>query len=106
MQLVFALPLLLSLLLVLLIGPPRDRGGQEIAAEVRRPVMAALARCTDKDIDLAGEALRPAARGRIHVFISTSDIHLQHKLKIGRDDCLELARAAVRRARRYTDDVE
>jgi len=82
------------------------RGVQEIAAEVRRPVMAALARCTDKDIDLAGEALRPAARGRIHVFISTSDIHLQHKLKIGRDDCLELARAAVRRARRYTDDVE
>src|SRR5207302_1741824 len=82
------------------------RGVQEIAAEVRRPVLAALARCTDKDIDLAGEALRPAARGRIHVFISTSDIHLQHKLKIGRDDCLELARAAVRRARGYTDDVE
>jgi len=82
------------------------RGVQEIAAQVRRPVLAALARCTDKDIDLAGEALRPAARGRIHVFISTSDIHLQHKLKIGRDDCLELARAAVRRARRYTDDVE
>src|SRR5207245_4405073 len=51
-------------------------------------------------------ALRPAARGRLHVFISTSDIHLQHKLKIGRDDCLELARAAVRRARHFTDDVE
>src|SRR5689334_18075808 len=82
------------------------RGVQDIATQVRRPVLAALARCTDKDIDLAGEALRPAARGRIHVFISTSDIHLQHKLKIGRDDCLELARAAVRRARGYTDDVE
>src|SRR2546421_366321 len=82
------------------------RGVQEIAEQVRRPVLAALARCTDKDIDLAGEALRPAARGRIHVFISTSDIHLEHKLKIGRDDCLELARAAVRRARRFTDDVE
>src|SRR5207237_3877736 len=49
---------------------------------------------------------RRAAGGRIHVYISTSDIHLQYKLKIGRDDCLELARAAVRRARRYTDDVE
>src|SRR5437763_7303889 len=48
------------------------RGVQEIAAQVRRPVLAALARCTDTDIDLAGEALRPAARGRIHVFISTS----------------------------------
>ncbi len=82
------------------------RGVNEIAAEVRRPVLAALARCTEKDIDLAGEALRPAAQARIHVFISTSDIHLEHKLKIGREECLELARAAVRRARRYTDDVE
>ncbi len=82
------------------------RGVHEIAAEVRRPVLAALARCTDQDIDLASEALRPAARARIHVFISTSDIHLEYKLKIGREDCLELASAAVRRARRYTDDVE
>src|SRR5256886_16840768 len=82
------------------------RGVPEVAAEGRRPVLAALARCTDKDLDLAGEAPRPAPRGRIHVFISTSDIHLQHKLKISRDDCLELARAAVRRARGYTDDVE
>src|SRR5258708_5644632 len=82
------------------------RGVREIPAEVRRPGLAPLARCTDKDIDLAGEALRPAARARIHVFISTSDIHLEYKLKIGREDCLELARAAVRRARRYTDDVE
>src|SRR5207247_1005218 len=75
------------------------RGVQGIAAEVRRPVLAALARCVERDVDLAGEALRPAARGRIHVFISTSDIHLTHKLKIGREDCLEMARAAVRRAR-------
>jgi len=81
-------------------------GVQEIAAAVRRPVVAALARCTDRDIDLAGEALRGAARGRIHVFIATSDIHLQHKLRIGREDCLALARDAVGRARRYTDDVE
>ncbi len=78
----------------------------EIAQEVRRPVIAALARCHDKDIDLAGEALRPAERGRLHVFISTSDLHLEHKLKIGRDEALDLARAAIRRARRYTDDVE
>src|SRR6266581_718554 len=56
--------------------------------------------------EIAAQARRPAARGRLHVFISTSDIHLQHKLKIGRDECLELARAAVRRARRFTDDVE
>ncbi|HEY6209018.1 MAG TPA: 2-isopropylmalate synthase [Gemmatimonadales bacterium] len=82
------------------------RGVQGIAAEVRRPVLAALARSVERDVDLAGEALREAARGRIHVFISTSDIHLTHKLKIGREDCLAMARAAVRRARHFTDDVE
>src|SRR5438876_5134150 len=81
-------------------------GVRDIAAAVRRPVVAALARCTDRDIDLAGEALHGAERGRVHVFIATSDIHLEHKLRIGRDDCVALAREAVRRARRYTDDVE
>ncbi len=79
---------------------------KEIAQEVRRPVIAALARCHEKDIDLAGEALQGAARGRIHVFISTSDIHLEHKLKISREEAIERARAAIRQARRYTDDVE
>jgi 2-isopropylmalate synthase len=82
------------------------RAVQDVAAGVRRAVIAALARCVDRDIDLAGEALRSAARGRIHVFVSTSDIHLTHKLKIGRDDCVAMARAAVRRARGFTDDVE
>ena len=82
------------------------RSVNEIAQEVRRPVNAALARCLEKDIDLAGEALRPAERGRLHVFIATSDIHLTHKLKITREACLDLARASIRRARRYTDDVE
>jgi len=82
------------------------RSVREIAQEIRRPVIAALARCHEKDIDLAGEALQGAARGRIHVFISTSDIHLEHKLKISRDEAIERARAAIRQARRYTDDVE
>ena len=82
------------------------RSVKEIAQEVRRPVIAALARCHEKDIDLAGEALQGAARGRIHVFISTSDIHLEHKLKISREGAIERARAAIRQARRYTDDVE
>ena len=85
------------------------RAVRAIAEEVRRPVIAALARCHDRDIDLAGEALRGAggaARGRIHVFIATSDLHLEHKLRITREDCLARARAAVERARRYTDDVE
>ncbi|HXQ30258.1 MAG TPA: 2-isopropylmalate synthase [Gemmatimonadales bacterium] len=82
------------------------RGVRSVAQEIRRPVIAALARCHDRDIDLAGEALRPAERSRIHVFIATSDIHLQHKLRIGQDECVDRARAAVERARRYTNDVE
>jgi 2-isopropylmalate synthase len=81
-------------------------GVRAIAEAVRRPVIAALARCHDRDIDRAGEALRPAARSRIHVFIATSDLHLEHKLRLTQEQCLERARAAVQRARSYTDDVE
>jgi 2-isopropylmalate synthase len=82
------------------------RGVREIATELRRPVIAALARCHDRDIELAGEAIRPAARGRLHVFISTSDLHIKEKLKTTREEVLARARAAVRQARSYTDDVE
>jgi 2-isopropylmalate synthase len=82
------------------------RAVREIATEVRRPVIAALARCHDRDIDLAGEALSPAARGRIHVFVSTSDLHIRDKLKTTREGVLGMAKAAIRRARQYTDDVE
>src|SRR5436309_50526 len=82
------------------------RAVRAIAEDVRRPVIAALARCHDRDIDLAGEAVRPAARPRVHVFIATSDLHLQCKLRLRRDQCLERAGEPVRRARRYTDDVE
>ena len=78
----------------------------QIATEVRRPIIAALARCHERDIELAGEAIRPAARARLHVFISTSDLHIKDKLKTTRDEVLERARAAIRQARRYTDDVE
>jgi 2-isopropylmalate synthase len=82
------------------------RAVRDIATEVRRPVIAALARCHDRDIELAGEALAAAARGRIHVFVSTSDLHIREKLRTTRDGVLTMARAAVRRARQYTDDVE
>ena len=82
------------------------RGVRDIAEAVRRPVIAALARCHDRDIDLAAEALQPAQRKRIHVFIATSDIHLEHKLKIDREACLARARASVRRARGHAADVE
>ena len=82
------------------------RSVREIAAEVKRPIIAALARCTERDIELAGEAIADAERGRIHVFISTSDLHIQEKLRTTRQGVLDMAREAVKRARQYTDDVE
>ena len=77
-----------------------------VATEVRRPVVAALARTGVADIECAGEALRPAARPRIHTFLATSDLHLERKLRMTREACLDAAIAAVRLARRYTDDVQ
>ena len=77
-----------------------------IAQEIRRPVIAALARCNPADIERAGESLRPADRSRIHTFIATSDLHLERKLRIGRDDCLRAVADSVTQARGYTDDVE
>jgi 2-isopropylmalate synthase len=82
------------------------RSVRDIATEVRSPVIAALARCTERDIELAGEALSEAARGRLHVFISTSDLHIREKLRTTREGVLAMARAGIRRARQYTDDVE
>ena len=77
-----------------------------ISAEIRGPVIAALSRCNPADIERAGESLKPAARSRIHTFIATSDLHLERKLRITREQCLEALVAGVRQARGYTDDVE
>src|SRR6186997_1402528 len=77
-----------------------------IAGAVRRPVIAGLARATKTDIDRAWAALSHAARPRIHVFLATSDIHLEHKLRISRADCLAQVSSAVAHARAYCDDVE
>lgn len=77
-----------------------------VAREVRRPAIAALARATAGDVDRAAAALEQAARPRIHVFLATSDLHLERKLGITKEQCLERAVAAVQRARRYVDDVE
>jgi 2-isopropylmalate synthase len=82
------------------------RSVRDIAVDLRRPVVAALARCVERDIDLAGEALRGAARPRLHVFLSTSDLHLREKLGIDRDEAVAMTRAGVRRARSFTDDIE
>ena len=77
-----------------------------IAAVVRRPVIAALARACRPDIERAWEALKEAARPRIHVFLATSDIHLQYKLRITRDECVAQARESVRLAKSFCEDVE
>jgi 2-isopropylmalate synthase len=82
------------------------RGVQMVAEAVRRPIIAALARCNERDIDQAAEALQGASRKRIHVFIATSDLHLEQKLHIDRATCLDRVRAAVRRACGHASDVE
>lgn len=77
-----------------------------LAAKLSDSVVCALARARAEDIDRAWDAVKGAARPRIHTFISTSDIHLEHQLRKTRDEVLEMAREAVARARGYCDDVE
>ena len=77
-----------------------------VSTHVQGPVIAALARCRPKDIERAAWALAPAPRARIHVFIATSDLHLERKLRITREECLKTAMTAVRLARNHTDDVQ
>ena len=77
-----------------------------IATTVRDSRVCGLARATDADIDRVGEALAGIDNGRIHTFIATSPIHMREKLRMAPDEVVERAVAAVRRARRHTDDVE
>ena len=77
-----------------------------VAGAVSGSTVCGLARALDKDIDRAGEALRPADSARIHTFIATSPIHMQMKLRMQPEQVLEQAVRAVKRARQYTDDVE
>jgi 2-isopropylmalate synthase len=72
----------------------------------RPPTIAGLARCNREDIDKAWEAVRLAAFPRIHTFIATSDIHMQHKLRMTREQVLERTREMVAYARHYCDDIE
>ena len=89
------------------ISSPADAEAvRRIASEIRRPVIACLARCHRADLERAAWSIAPAARGRIHTFIATSDLHLQAKLRMSREQCLEAAVDAVRYARQHTDDVQ
>jgi 2-isopropylmalate synthase len=77
-----------------------------IAKELRGASVCGLARTGSADVERAGRALEEAARPRIHTFIATSDIHLQHKLRMSREQVLAEVDRAVRQARGYCDDVE
>ena len=78
----------------------------EIAKIVKRASVCGLSRAGFKDIDRAGEALKGAHRPRIHTFISTSPVHMKHKLQMGENAVLEAVGASVTRARNFTDDVQ
>ena len=77
-----------------------------IAREVRGPRIASLARCKREDIEAAARSVEPAPVNRIHVFLASSDLHLEAKLKITRAQALEQTATSVATALQYTDDVE
>ncbi len=79
---------------------------RQISQTIRGPVICGLARCRDADIDRAWEALRYAERPRIHVFLATSAIHREYKLKMSKEDIVRQAVASVKRAVGYCPDVE
>jgi 2-isopropylmalate synthase len=79
---------------------------QEISKRTKNAVVCGLSRASFKDIDRAAEAIKPARRGRIHTFISTSPVHMKWKLQMEPEKVFELVIAQVTRARNYTDDVE
>ena len=78
----------------------------EIAKTVKNSTVCSLCRAVENDIRKAGEALAPAPKRRIHTFIATSPIHMEHKLKMKPKQVVEAAVKAVKIAKEYTDDVE
>ena len=89
------------------IASPGDfKAVQEISKIVKRASVCGLSRAGFKDIDRAGEALKGAHRPRIHTFISTSPVHMKHKLNMGENAVLEAVGASVTRARNFTAEVE
>jgi 2-isopropylmalate synthase len=77
-----------------------------IAQEVRGSRIASLARCKREDIEAAARSVEPAEKNRIHVFLASSDLHLEAKLKITRSQALEQVGVSVRLARSFVEDVE
>ncbi|MEZ5690964.1 MAG: 2-isopropylmalate synthase [Rickettsiales bacterium] len=79
---------------------------REIAGRVKNAVVCSLARAKSADIERAAEAIKPARRGRIHTFMSTSEIHLTHQYRIDQASCLDMIKDSVTLARKHTDNVE
>jgi 2-isopropylmalate synthase len=77
-----------------------------IAGEITKSTVCGLARCTPKDVARAGEAIKGAAKGRIHIFCATSKIHREFKLKKGKEDIIRISVESIQQAREYTDDIE
>ena len=77
-----------------------------IAREVRGPVICSLARAVPNDVDRAWEAIKHAESPRIHVFLSSSEIHQMHQLRKNREEVMEMAVSMVRRAKKHCSDVE
>ncbi|WP_444997581.1 2-isopropylmalate synthase [Aliikangiella sp. IMCC44359] len=77
-----------------------------IAKSVKGPIICGLARCVEKDITAAAKALEEAENKRIHIFIATSKIHMQHKLKMEPDEVIQRAVASVKQAKMHFDDIE
>jgi 2-isopropylmalate synthase len=87
-------------------SPGDFRAVNNIAREVRGPVIASLARAHPNDVDQAWEAVKVAESPRIHVFLSSSEIHVMHQLRKNREEVMEMAISMVERARRHCSDVE
>jgi 2-isopropylmalate synthase len=77
-----------------------------IAGETTKSTVCGLARSTPKDVERAGEAVKDAAKPRIHVFCATSKIHRDHKLRKGKEDIIKISVDAIQQALQYCDDVE
>src|ERR1700756_2246803 len=89
------------------IASPGDfEAGQAISQQGGGPIICRLARCYAEDIDRAWEALRAASRPRIHVFLATSAIHREFKLRMAKEEIVRRAVEGVTRAKSYCDDIE
>ena len=89
------------------ISSPGDyQAVERISEEIKDSTICALSRAVPKDIEVAGAAIKKAARPRIHTGIGTSESHIRYKLKTTQEDILERAKMCVTKARQYTDDVE